>query len=376
MGELLGVDGGLTGIILSQAICGRGQNVLILNTDAYAHVVRPLLFRLPAETAQRVAEKALRRQMPWKAMSLGFRVRDRRLHSSLCGLPLSNPVGLAAGFDKDCEMIPSLASLGFGYLTVGTVTVHPRAGNPKPRLFRNAGESSLSNAMGFPSKGLAPAARQLELYRTAGGRTPVVVSVSGVTVEEIVRCHRRLEALADAVEINISSPNTAGLRLFHEPDALAQLLGAVNEARHRPLIVKLPPYPGPDVPSDEFERSRDLLMALVRVCKRQGVDGLTVANTRPTPDSRLAVGSGGLSGRPVFSRMVEMVRDVRSEVGEGMTINACGGVFTGEDALAAILAGASTVQVYTAFVYRGPTVAREINKEILAALSRRSTAAP
>ena len=345
--------------------------MLILNADAYVHLVRPFLFTLPAETAQKVAEKALRRPFVWKALRPGFQVRDRRLETSLCGISLSNPVGLAAGFDKDCEMIPALASLGFGYLTVGTVTAHPRPGNPKPRLFRDTKESSLINAMGFPSKGLVPAARQLEVYRSSQGRVPVVVSISGVSVDEIVRCHRRLEALADVMEINISSPNTAGLRLFHKSDSLAELLRAVNEARHRPLVVKLPPYPAPDVPSDDFAKSRDLLMALVRVCKAQGVDGLTLANTRPTVDSRLAVGSGGLSGRPVFSRMVEMVRDVRSEVGDEMTINACGGVFTGEDALAAILAGATTVQTYTGFVYRGPTAAREINKELLAAMSRK-----
>ena len=345
--------------------------MLILNADAYANLLRPLLFTLPAETAQKVAEKALRRPFVWKALRPGFQVRDRRLASSLCGIPLSNPVGLAAGFDKDCEMIPALASLGFGYLTVGTVTVHPRPGNPKPRLFRDAKESSLINAMGFPSKGLVPAARRIEVYRSTGRGVPIVVSISGVTVEEVVRCHRRLEALADAVEVNISSPNTAGLRLFHEPDALTELLDAVNAARHRPLIVKLPPYPAPDVLTDESARSRDLLMSLVAVCKTQGVDGLTVANTRPTTDARLAVGSGGLSGRPVFPRMVEMVRDVRSEVGDGMTINACGGVFTGEDALAAIQAGATTVQTYTGFVYRGPTAAREINRELLAAMLRK-----
>ena len=345
--------------------------MLILNADAYAHLVRPVLFSLPAETAQKVAEKALRRPFVWKALRPGFQVRDRRLETSMCGIPLSNPVGLAAGFDKDCEIVPALASLGFGYLTVGTVTAQPRPGNPKPRLFRDTKKSSLINAMGFPSKGLVPAARQLELYRSSRSRVPIIVSISGVTVDEIVRCHRRLEPLADAVEVNISSPNTAGLRLFHEPDALGELLGAVNEVRHRPLIVKLPPYPAPDVPADDFTKSRDSLMALVRVCKAQGVDGLTVANTRPTADARLAVGSGGLSGRPVFPRMIEMVRDVRSEVGDGMTINACGGVFTGEDALAAILAGATTVQTYTGFVYRGPTAAREISKELLAAISRK-----
>ena len=245
--------------------------MLILNSDGYANLVRPILFRLPAETAQKVAEKALRRPILWKLLRPAFQVRDRRLKTTLCGIPLSNPVGLAAGFDKDCEMIPSLASLGFGYLTVGTVTAHPRPGNPKPRLFRDAGEASLINAMGFPSKGLVPAARRLELYRSTGSSLPIVVSISGVTVEEIVRCHRRLEALADAMEINISSPNTAGLRLFHEYDALTALLNTVNEARHRPLIVKLPPYPAPNVPADDFGRSRDLLMGLVRVCKEQGV---------------------------------------------------------------------------------------------------------
>ena len=344
--------------------------MLILNTDAYTHLVRPLLFRFPAEPVQKFVEKSLRKPLLWRTLRPGFQVRDRRLNTTMCGLPLSNPVGLAAGFDKDCEMVPSLASLGFGYLTVGTVTAQPRPGNPKPRLFRIEDDSSLINAMGFPSKGLVPAARRLEFYRSQGNAAPLVVSISGVTVEEIVQCHRRLEALADAVEINISSPNTAGLRLFHSPDALEDLLQTVNEARHRPLIVKLPPYPAPTSSDEDFTKARDSLMALVRVCKDQGVDGLTVANTRPTIDSRLSVGSGGLSGRPVFSRMIEMVRDVRSEVGEDMTINACGGVFSGEDVISAILAGATTVQLYTAFVYRGPTVARRINKEILTAIAR------
>lgn len=344
--------------------------MLVLNPDGYTNFIRPLLFRLPAETAQKVAEGTLRRSLLWKSFRPGLEVRDRRLGSTLCGVPLSNPVGLAAGFDKDCEMMPSLSSLGFGYLTVGTVTAYPRPGNPKPRLLRNAGELSLVNAMGFPGKGLAPASRRLELHRSAGSSVPIVVSISGVTADEIVRCHRRIESLADAVEINISSPNTAGLRLFHEPDALRELLHAVNEARYRPLIVKLPPYPSPDAPRDDVSRSRERLMMLTQVCRWYGVDGLTVANTRSAKDSRLAVGSGGLSGRPLFSRMLEMVRDVRAEVGEGMTINACGGIFTDDDALSAIREGATTVQLYTALVYRGPTVAREINRGLLATLSR------
>lgn len=346
--------------------------MLILNPDAYTGILRPLLFALPAEAAQKVAERTLKHPLPWRALGPMLKVRDSRLDSDWCGMRLSNPVGLAAGFDKNCEMIPSLASLGFGYITVGTITLRPRSGNPKPRMVRDAKESSIVNALGFPSDGLAPAARRLEQSQAVRTKVPVVASVSGETVDEIVRCHRRLESLVDAVEINISSPNTSGLRVFHQPDRLAQLIDAVSEVRYRPLIVKLPPLTDPNAARDGLHRERDRLTALAQVCKRGGADGLTVANTRPVEDARLAVGSGGISGRPIFSRMIEMVQCVRDEVGDGMTINACGGVFTGDDALRALRAGAATVQFYTAFVYRGPATARAVNRELLAAMSRRA----
>jgi dihydroorotate dehydrogenase len=344
--------------------------MLILNPDSYTNLIRPLLFKLPAEMAQKVAEKGLRQEWLWKIFGPGFKIRNHKLNVDFCGIPLSNPLGLAAGFDKNCEMIPSLASLGFGYLTVGTVTEQPRPGNPKPRMFRNVDDSSLINALGFPGKGLVPAARRLELARSSPKGTPTVVSISGTAVDEIIRCHRRLEALVDAVEVNISSPNTAGLRFFHQLDTLAELIETINEVRYRPLIVKLPPYPAPDAPPDEVLRAKEDLLALVQVCKERGVNGLTLANTRPTPDPRLAVGIGGLSGRPIFSQMLEMVRDVRAVVGSEMAINACGGIFDGDQALAAIQAGATTIQLYTSFIYRGPTVARSVNRELLAAMSR------
>lgn len=349
--------------------------MLILNTDAYTSILRPLLFALPVETAQKAAGWTLKHPLPWKVLGPMRRVRDPRLGVDWCGMRLSNPVGLAAGFDKDCEMIPSLAALGFGYLTVGTITRCHRPGNAKPRIVRDAKESSIVNALGFPSAGLEPAASRLERSQSVRAKVPIVASVSGETVEDIVQCHRRLEGLVDAVEINISSPNTHGLRMFHQPDRLAQLLDAVDEARSRPLIVKLPPLPGPTAARDVLHRERDRLMALAQVCKRRGVDGLTVANTMPVDDARLAVGSGGVSGRPLFPRMIEMVQYVRAEVGDGMAINACGGVFTGEDALRALQAGATTVQFYTAFVYRGPAAARAINRELLAAMSRQAAPA-
>ena len=335
--------------------------------DLYKALLRPLLFSLPPEAAQKAADLALGRRLVWRALAPTFRVEDPRLNVDWCGFKLRNPVGLAAGYDKNCERLPSLAALGFGYLVGGTVTTSPRPGNPKPRLLRLTGEQSLLNALGFPNKGLDYAARELDASRGSLGGTPVVVSVSGTTVAEIVRCHRRLEPLVDAVEVNISSPNTAGLRVFHEAPTLAELIARVNDGRKKPLMVKLPPYPTP-VTSDEEARER--LMALVRVCLEEGVDAVTAANSRPTDDARLSTGAGGLSGRAILGEMLKLVADIRAEAGESLAINACGGISTGEDAWEALKAGATTVQLLTGLIYRGPGVVKRTNRELLSILER------
>ena len=327
--------------------------------ELYRRLARPLLFRLPAEAAQKVAEDALLITPAWKALPRASRPDDRRLGSQWCGMKVRNPVGLAAGFDKDCRILPSLATWGFGYLVAGTVTLDPREGNQQPRLFRDPDEESLTNALGFPGKGLAAAARKLARVRGRTGGVPVAASISGTSIHEVVACQRILEPLVDAIEVNISSPNTAGLRVFHEPAELAELLGGLNEGRDRPLAVKLPPYPSEDGPGCES------VLALARVCREARVDGLTAANSRPVEDSRLAVGRGGLSGRPVFDRMLDLVRDLRAELGADIGINACGGIFTGRHAQDALDAGADTVQVYTGLVYRGPSAVRRIKDEIL-----------
>jgi len=336
--------------------------------DIYKLLIRSLLFRLPAETAQHAAELALRRRALWQTVAPLLRVSDASLRSDLCGIPLSNPVGLAAGFDKDCRMLGSLKALGFGYLMCGTVTQMSRPGNPRPRLLRDVKQRSLLNAMGFPNSGLEPAAIRLERARAATAGTPVGVSVSGVTVAEMVRCHRRLEPLVDLVELNISSPNTEGLRAFHAAPTLAELLSRINEARAKPLMVKLPPYPAAEEASGD--EAREGVLALAAACLAEGVDAVTVANSRPTTDHRLSTGFGGLSGKAVLEDMLRMVADIRSEVGDAMAVNACGGIFTGGDAWQALKAGATTVQLYTSLVYRGPTVARRVNRELLAIMER------
>lgn len=336
-----------------------------LISSGYRLLARPLLFRLPPESAQAVADHALKQGWLWRGLAPVFRARGAGLATDLCGLKLGNPVGLAAGYDKDCDFLPSLAAMGFGYVVGGTVTELPQPGNPKPRLLRYPGEQSLVNALGFPSRGLEYAARRLERDRSRLGGTPVVVSVSAVAADAIVRCHRRLEPLVAAVEVNISSPNTAGLRVFQEAPALADLLGRLNEGRKKPLFVKLPPYPDAGGASGPSGEEAERVMALVKTCVQEGADALTVANSRPMQDARLAVGAGGLSGKPVFADTLRMVSDVRDEAGDRLAINACGGIFTGEDAWLALQAGATTVQLLTGMVYRGPGVAKSVNRGLL-----------
>ena len=340
--------------------------MLILNPKSFRALARGLFFRVDAETAHGVSAAALKQHWLWQGLAPLHRVRDPALRTELAGLPLSNPVGVAAGFDKNCELLPSLAALGFGYVTGGTVTLQPRPGNPSPRMLRYEEDESLINALGFPNWGVDYAVSRLRRDYGRTGDAPVVVSVSGVTPEDVVACHRAVEPHCDAVEVNISSPNTQGVRVFQQPDALADLLVRINERRSKPLFVKLPPFPR-GRPDDDGPRQRVLGLAVVS--EHLGIDALTVANTWPARDSRLAVGSGGVSGSVVFGDTLRMVADVRAEVGPRLAINACGGISSAEEAYAALLAGATTVQLYTGMVYRGPGIAREMNKGLLELLA-------
>lgn len=317
-------------------------------------MVRPDLFRRDPEKAMEQGERALRARLVWRAVAPSpdeTRV-PVSLPRPLSHLDLRNPIGLAAGLDKRCESLDSLSCWGFGYVVGGTVTARPRPGNDKPRLIRDAKEESVVNALGFPSDGLDAAAERLERRRPASAR--VLVSVAALDEQEAADCLRRLEPVVDGVEINFSSPNTAGLRRFHEPEALRGLLGALNAVREKPLFVKIPPYRR----NDDEERER--VLRLVRVCREEGVDAVTAANTIPVEDSRLAMGRGGLSGRPIFEDIMAMLPDVRSELGADVGLNACGGVAAADDARRALDAGANTVQLYTALIFQGPGLVEEI----------------
>ena len=321
----------------------------------YANFIRPLLFTLPPERAQKLAEAALDIKSVWQTLRPFFQLHDERLHTDMGGIPVPNPIGLAGGYDKDCRLLDSLSNLGFGYIVAGTVVTEPRQGNPRPRIVRNPSEHSLVNSLGFPSHGLEAAANRLQC--SSSRNVPVMASISGLSVEEFSQCYQTLQPLASGVELNISSPNTEGIRIFQEPQVLEELLSALTPLKERPLFLKLPPY------FDEAQRSRT--MELVDLCLMYGVDGVTAVNTRPVEDDRLAVGRGGLSGRPLFPHMLRIVREIRRQAGDDLIINACGGISSGEDALSALQAGANTVQLFTGFIYRGPGLMKQINQYLL-----------
>ena len=297
----------------------------------------------------------------WSAADRLFGVRDSRLETHLAGLTLPNPVGVAAGMDKDCRYLGALLDLGFGFAVGGTVTLGPRPGNPRPRLLRLLNEGALINAMGFPGAGAAAVAPRLEAF--SGRRSRIFVSIAGTIEEEVVECHRRLERLVAAVEINISSPNTSGLRVFHEPARLRGLVEALAAQRTGPLLLKLAPWE-----RDRRERTRALTLAETAV--HAGADGLVIANTRPVAHPGLAVGLGGLSGQPLFPDTLRMVGEVRSALTTDCALIASGGISTAEQVWNLLAAGASAVQIYTGLIYEGPGLSRTINRGLLLLMER------
>ena len=288
-------------------------------------------------------------------------MRDHRLETRLAGLTLPNPVGVAAGMDKDCRYLGPLLDLGFGFVVGGTVTLGPRPGNPQPRLIRLPDEGALINAMGFPGAGAATVEPRLEAL--SGRRSRIFVSLAGTIEEEVVECHRRLDRFAAAVEINISSPNTSGLRVFHEPARLRGLVEALAAQRTGPLFVKLAPW-------EREPDAQTTALTLAETAVHAGADGLVVANTLPVTHPGLAVGRGGLSGLPLFPDTLRMVSEVRSALGDGIALMASGGASTPAHVWNLLAAGASAVQIYTGLVYEGPALPHNISRGLLRLMER------
>ncbi|MBH42915.1 MAG: dihydroorotate dehydrogenase (quinone) [Chloroflexi bacterium] len=326
----------------------------------YTDILRPILFKFPPEQSHKIGQLILSSRQLWRLLGPMLSLQDPLLRTRLSTIDLPNPVGLAAGYDKNCDTLESLANIGFGYITGGTIVSKPRDGNPQPRILRVPTSEGMINSLGFPSDGLARVMDKVSSHNRLN--VPLLLSISGISTEEIVECYITQD-VCSAIELNISSPNTQGIRIFQNPGILKELLQTLQPIKTKPLLIKLPPFFGRIQTEDTYR--------IIDVCLDHGLDGFTVANTWPIENAGLAVGRGGLSGKPLFMHMLDMVKSIRNYVGNNVAINACGGISSGEDAVKALIAGANTVQLYTGFIYQGPRLIANINKYILDYMTER-----
>jgi dihydroorotate dehydrogenase len=333
-----------------------------------------MLRQLPAETAHRATQALARMAAPLLPAPAPD---DPRLAVSAFGLDFPNPVGLAAGFDKNAEVPDVMAKFGFGFVECGTVTPRSQAGNPRPRLFRLREDGAVINRMGFNNAGSPMVGHNLRLRR-GNGIVGINIGANKDSVDRIgdyVRCFFELAALADYVTVNVSSPNTPGLRGLQNRDELTRLLGNVTEARarlaagtassqitHKPILLKI----APDLDLHALDEIADVVRA-------SGIEGLIVSNTtvaRPPLKSGHAGEAGGLSGRPLLEPSTRILGEMHRRLAGTVTLVGVGGIASGADAYAKIRAGASLVQLYTALAYQGPGLVARIKRELLACLAR------
>ena len=336
--------------------------------------------RMDPERAHRIGFGAIRCAAALPAGTAALRAalapRDPALQVEALGLTFPGPFGLAAGFDKNAHGIDALAALGFGFVEAGTVTARPQPGNPAPRLFRLTADRALINRMGFNNDGAEAVARRLaarrdRLARRGGPKVVLGVNIGKTKVvpeAEAVGDYTASAALlapyADYLVVNVSSPNTPGLRNLQAVDVLGPLLGAVREAadaaagRHVPLLVKI----APDLADEDVDAVADLAVQI-------GLDGIIATNTTigrdglRTPAGEVAAaGAGGLSGPVLRERALEVLRRLRARVGPGLTLIAAGGITTPADAAERLAAGADLLQGYTGFIYQGPFWAARIHR--------------
>jgi dihydroorotate dehydrogenase len=314
-------------------------------------LMRELLFRMDAEEAHEWTSAQMQhlQQIP-----IALRLIERACRPpqsaarELLGMRFRSPIGIAAGFDKNALLMPFLAALGFGFVEVGTVTLHPQPGNPRPRLFRYPRQKALINRMGFNNDGADAVAARLRAFDRS---VPVFVNVGKNrdvplegAVDAYAECYRRVAPHADAAVLNLSSPNTPGLRDLQRPEHLQSLLNAVRSVRSGPIFIKI----APDLDDAQIAEICDVCVQLA--------DGMICTNTTIAHDLE----RGGLSGKPLMNASTSVLANVRRHVGAGYPLIGVGGVFTPDDVRAKLDAGADLVQIYTSFIYEGPMLPKRL----------------
>ncbi|MBX0333135.1 quinone-dependent dihydroorotate dehydrogenase [Pontibacter sp. HSC-14F20] len=340
----------------------------------YKSLLRPLLFKLDPEKVHYLTTDALRTafSLPFaKSVSRGmFRVEDKRLERELFGLKFPNPVGLAAGFDKDAKLVDELAELGFGFIEIGTLTPKAQEGNPKPRLFRLPEDQAIINRMGFNNEGVEAAVKRLRERKSnilvGGNIGKNKVTPNEEALNDYLYCFKALYDVVDYFVVNVSSPNTPDLRALQEKEPLQQLLMALQELnssmpKAKPLLLKIAP-----------DLNKAQLNDIIEIAIAAKLSGIIATNTTisreglHTSGSRVSeIGTGGLSGKPLTKHATEIIRYLRQHLPQQIKIIGVGGIMTAEDAVEKLEAGADLVQLYTGFIYEGPTLVASINKKLL-----------
>ncbi len=343
----------------------------------YRSLIRPLLFLFPPETIHHLLVRSLRFffKLPGlRALCMRFfHVRDPRLEREFLGMRFANPVGLAAGFDKNAEIYHEFHAFGFSFIEIGTVTPEAQDGNPRPRSFRIRKDRGLINRMGFNNKGAEAARRNLAKPRPKGlvlggnlGKNTATPNEEAVADYEAV--FRALYEGVDYFVVNVSCPNITDLRELQDQDGLEAILGRLLEIRSgfevsKPILLKI----SPDLNDAQLD-------ATVSLVQRLKIDGIVATNTtvkreglKTSKEEIEAIGKGGMSGAPLTRRSLEVVRYIARKTGGKLPLIAVGGIMSVEDALKMFAAGASLIQLYSGFIYEGPALARRINKALLKA---------
>jgi len=339
-------------------------------------LLKPLLFLLKPETAHTFTVRLFRvlLAIPFGKLLVkkNYTYENERLRRELFGLTFKNPVGLAAGFDKDAKYVDAMAKLGFGFIEIGTVTPKPQVGNPRPRLFRLRKDEALINRMGFNNEGVEATVKRLKKPRPEGLIIGGNIGKNKVTPNEqaekdYVICFEALHPYVDYFVVNVSSPNTPGLRDLQDKEPLQKLLNRLQHLNQtkthpKPILLKI----APDLTDPQLDD-------IVEIMQTTGIAGLIATNTsisrdrlRESPKNIEQIGNGGLSGQPLKSRATEVIRYLSNKSGGAFPIIAVGGIASGKDAQEKLDAGASLVQVYTGLVYEGPALVKRICEELVA----------
>lgn len=340
-------------------------------------LIKPLLFKFDPEKVHHFVTANLKRfnRFPGgQALSRSlWGLDDQRLERNVFGLRFKNPVGLAAGFDKNAEMMGEMANLGFGFVEVGTVTPLPQPGNAKPRMFRLPDDGGLINRMGFNNDGVEMVAERLAAFRAKGDYKQLIiggnigknkVTPNEDAVSDYIKCFDRLFDVVDYFVVNVSSPNTPGLRELQEKEPLMQLLGTLQQRNSkngisRPILLKI----APDLTNEQIDD-------IVDIVQQTGIAGIIATNTTINREGlvskdELKNETGGLSGKPLTKRSTEVIRYLAKKSKGAFPIIGVGGIHSAEDAAEKLQAGASLVQLYTGFIYEGPGLIKRINKKVL-----------